>query len=364
MTSSSRSWRQKPASTICYSVFDLPKLETEVAALEKASSVPSFWDDPPNAQRQMQMFSRLQEAIHLWRGLEFQVNGLLELADLAIEAEDEEMAAEIQAESVQVSQKLDREEVQLTLSGPYDDRSAIISIYSGAGGTESQDWAEMLLRMYLRWCETHGRKVDVLDISHGDEVGIRSATMEVSGGYATGYLRGENGVHRLVRISPFDGDHARHTSFARVEVIPAADNDPDIVIRPQDLKADFFRSSGPGGQNVQKVSSAVRLTHLPTGIVVACQNERSQHQNREFAMRILMAKLLERQNTERAEEMARLRGEHLSAEWGNQIRSYVLQPYRMVKDHRTGHETSNTDAVLDGEIDGFLQAYLLSQVGV
>lgn len=311
----------------------------------------------------MQLLARLQEAIHLWRGLEFQVGGLLELMDLAIEAADEEMAEEIRAETVQVSQRLDREELQLTLSGSYDDRSAIVSIHAGAGGTESQDWADMLLRMYLRWCEAHGRKVDLLDVSHGDEVGIRSATVEVGGAYATGYLRGEQGVHRLVRLSPFDGDHARHTSFARVEVIPAADNDPDITIRPQDLKADFFRSSGPGGQNVQKVSSAVRLTHLPTGIVVACQNERSQHQNREFAMRILMARLLERQNAERAEEIARLRGDHVSAEWGNQIRSYVLQPYRMVKDHRTGHETSNTDAVLDGGIDGFLQAYLLSKVG-
>ncbi len=332
-------------------------------ALEKASTVPSFWDDPPSAQRQMQLLSRLQEAIHLWRGLKFQVDGLLELVELAIEADDVEMAAEIQAESQQVSGKLDREELQLTLSGPYDDRPAVVSIHAGAGGVESQDWADMLLRMYLRWCEAHGRKVDLMDVSHGEEVGIRSATMEISGPYATGYLQGENGVHRLVRISPFDGDHARHTSFARVEVIPVADNDPDIVIRPQDLKVDFFRSSGPGGQNVQKVSSAVRLTHLPTGIVVSCQNERSQHQNREYAMRILMARLLEKQNTERAAELARLRGEHMSAEWGNQIRSYVLQPYRMVKDHRTGHETSNTDAVLQGEIDGFLQAYLISKVG-
>ena len=331
--------------------------------MEKASTVPSFWDDPPSAQRQMQLLSRLQEAIHLWRGLKFQVDGLLELVELAIEADDVEMAAEIQAESQQVSGKLDREELQLTLSGPYDDRPAVVSIHAGAGGVESQDWADMLLRMYLRWCEAHGRKVDLMDVSHGEEVGIRSATMEISGPYATGYLQGENGVHRLVRISPFDGDHARHTSFARVEVIPVADNDPDIVIRPQDLKVDFFRSSGPGGQNVQKVSSAVRLTHLPTGIVVSCQNERSQHQNREYAMRILMARLLEKQNTERAAELARLRGEHMSAEWGNQIRSYVLQPYRMVKDHRTGHETSNTDAVLQGEIDGFLQAYLISKVG-
>ena len=228
---------------------------------------------------------------------------------------------------------------------------------------ESQDWAEMLLRMYLRWAEAEGRKAQLLDTSPGDETGLRSATLEVEGNYAYGYLEGERGVHRLVRISPFDASHSRHTSFALVEVLPAAEGDPDIVIRPEELKMDFFRSSGPGGQNVQKVSSAVRLTHLPTGIVVSCQTERSQHQNREYAMRILMARLLERQMAQREQEIAQIKGEHVSAEWGNQIRSYVLHPYRLVKDHRTGYETSNADSVLDGELSDFLRAYLTSKVG-
>ena len=311
----------------------------------------------------MQRLSRLQESSHLWRGFEGRVAGLLELVDLAIEEEDEELGEQIQAEYGEVSQLLEKERLHLTLSGPYDDRPAIISVHAGAGGVDSQDWAEMLLRMYLRWAEAQGRKAQVLDLSHGDEAGIRSATMEIEGPYACGYLHGEKGVHRLVRISPFDSNHARHTSFALIEVMPTAEGDPDIVIRPQDLKADFFRSSGPGGQNVQKVSSAVRLTHLPTGIVVSCQTERSQHQNREYATKILMARLLERQMAERAQEVARMKGDHISAEWGNQIRSYVLHPYRLVKDHRTGHEETNTDAVLDGEIDGLLRAEMLSRVG-
>ena len=299
----------------------------------------------------------------MWRGFQSRIDGLLELVDLAIEEEDDELAGQIQAEAEEVSDTLDREELQLTLSGPYDQRAVIMSIHAGAGGTESQDWVEMLLRMYVRWAEARGGKAQLLDLSPGDEAGIRSTTLEIEGAYAYGYLMGERGVHRLVRLSPFDANHARHTSFALVEVLPAAEGDPDIVIRPQDLKADFFRSSGPGGQNVQKVSSAVRLTHLPTGIVVSCQTERSQHQNRDYAMKILMARLLEKQIAERAQEVAQLKGEHVSAEWGNQIRSYVLHPYRLVKDHRTGHETSNSDAVLDGELDGFLKAYLMSKVG-
>ena len=311
----------------------------------------------------MQLLSHLQETSHLWRGFQGRIDGLLELTDLASEEGDEELAGQIESEADELSEALEKEELELTLSGPYDEREAILSVHAGAGGTESQDWAEMLLRMYLRWAEAQGRKAQLLDVSPGDEAGIRSATMEIGGTYAAGYLEGERGVHRLVRLSPFDANHARHTSFALVEVLPVAEGDPDIVIRPQDLKVDFFRSSGPGGQNVQKVSSAVRLTHVPTGIVVSCQNERSQHQNREYATKILMARLLERQVAERAEEMARLKGEHVPAEWGNQIRSYVLHPYRLVKDHRTGHETSNADVVLDGEIDGFLRAYLMSKVG-
>jgi peptide chain release factor 2 len=221
----------------------------------------------------------------------------------------------------------------------------------------------MLLRMYLRWAETGSYGSQVLDLSYGEEAGVKSVTLEIAGDYAYGYLKAERGVHRLVRLSPFDANHMRHTSFARVEVLPAAEEDPDIIVRPDDLKIEFFRSSGPGGQNVQKVASAVRITHLPTGIVVACQNERSQYQNREFAMKILMAKLLEQQIEQKAEEIARLKGEHISAEWGNQIRSYVLHPYKLVKDHRTGYEITDPDRVLDGGLEDLIHAYLMYTVG-
>ena len=311
----------------------------------------------------MQQLARLKERVELWRELGASTSSLLELTDLALEEEDDSFEEHLRAEAQDISLILDREEFQLTLSGPYDERSAIVSVHAGAGGTESQDWAEMLLRMYLRWAESWTRNTQILNLSHGEEVGVKGVTMEVEGQYAYGYLKAEKGVHRLVRLSPFDANHLRHTSFALVEVIPAAEEDAEINVKPDDLKVEFFRSSGPGGQNVQKVASAVRIIHLATGIVVTCQNERSQHQNREFAMKILMARLLERQLQQRAEETARLKGEHVSAEWGNQIRSYVLHPYKMVKDHRSGHQTSDADKVLDGGLDEFIKAYLMSTVG-
>ena len=303
------------------------------------------------------------EKVELWQGLAARSTSLLELTDLAIEDGDASVEEELRAETEEISVTLEREEFQLTLSGPYDERSAIVSIHAGAGGTDSQDWAGMLLRMYLRWAENWSRKSQILDISHGEEVGVKGVVLEVEGDYAYGYLKAERGVHRLVRLSPFDSNHLRHTSFALVEVLPAAEEDPEIIVRPEDLKIEFFRSSGPGGQNVQKVASAVRITHLATRIIVACQNERSQHQNREFAMRILKARLLERQLQQKAEEVVRLKGEFVSAEWGNQIRSYVLHPYKLVKDHRTGHETSDADGVLDGRLEEFIEAYLMSTVG-
>ncbi len=305
----------------------------------------------------------MKKRVDLWRELEAKSASLLELTDMAMDEADATVEEELRAETEEISLTLEREEFQLTLSGPYDDRSAIVTIHSGAGGTDSQDWAEMLLRMYLRWAETCGAKTQILDLSPGEEVGVKGAVLEVEGDYAYGYLKAERGVHRLVRLSPFDGNHLRHTSFALVEVLPAAEEDPEITVRSEDLRVEFFRSSGPGGQNVQKVASAVRVTHLATGIVVACQNERSQHQNREFAMKILMARLLERQLKQKAEELVRLKGEHVSAEWGNQIRSYVLHPYKLVKDHRTGYETSNADGVLDGGLKEFIEAYLMSTVG-
>ncbi len=311
----------------------------------------------------MQRLARLKDTVETWRGLEKSAGSLLELVELALAEGDDTLEEQLRSECRELSEELERQEFLLTLSGPYDDRPAIVTIQPGAGGTESQDWAEMLLRMYLRWAENQGRVAQVLDTSYGEGAGIKSATLEVGGKYAYGYLKAELGVHRLVRLSPFDPNHLRHTSFAQVETMPVADDEQEVEIKPDDLKMDFFRSSGPGGQNVQKVASAVRLTHLPSGIVVACQNERSQHQNREFAMRILMARLLEKRMEERAQHLALLRGERLATEWGSQIRSYVLHPYKLVKDHRTDHQTTNADAALDGDIDGFIQAYLRSTMG-
>jgi peptide chain release factor 2 len=239
----------------------------------------------------------------------------------------------------------------------------MLAIHAGAGGVESQDWAEMLLRMYLRWAERRGYKAEVLDISPGEEAGIKSAVVEVRGDYSFGYLKSEHGVHRLIRLSPFDADHARHTSFALVELMPEAEADVDVRLSPDDLKIDTFRSSGPGGQHMQKTSSAVRVSHLPTGLTVTCQSERSQHQNKEIALRILRARLLKLELARREEERAKLKGKHIVAGWGNQIRSYILHPYKMVKDHRTAYQTADAEAVLDGELDGFITAYLRAGLG-
>lgn len=337
--------------------------EKSIALLESEAASPGFWDDSRQAQRKMRRLGRLKDTVALWTDLMSRAQNLLDLVDLALEEQDDSLAEQMETEAGELSRILDREEINLTLSGPYDDRSAIVTIQAGAGGTDSQDWAEMLLRMYLRWAETQARPVQVMDLSYGEEAGLRSGTLEVGGDYACGYLSAEGGTHRLVRLSPFDPNHLRHTSFAAVEVIPAAEEGFEVSVRPEDVKMDFFRASGPGGQNVQKVASAVRLTHVPTGIVITCQNERSQHQNREFAMRILRARLLSRQNEERAEELAKLRGERVSPEWGNQIRSYVLHPYKSVKDHRSNHQSPNPERVLNGDIGEFIEAYLLTTVG-
>ena len=311
----------------------------------------------------MRQMGRLRNTVDVWRDLESRSADLLELTDLAIEEEESTFEEQLEADAKVLSDDLAREEVKLTLSGPYDERSVIISIHSGAGGTDSHDWAQMLLQMYVGWAETGKRPVEVMDLSYGEEAGLRSGILEVGGDYAFGYMSAEQGVHRLVRLSPYDPNHLRHTSFANVEIIPAVESESDVDIRPEDVKMDTFRSSGPGGQNVQKVASAVRLTHIPTGIVVSCQTERSQYQNREYAMRIMRARLLKRQDGERAEELARIRGERVNPEWGHQIRSYVLHPYKSVKDHRTNLQSTNPDSVLAGDIDPFIEAFLVHRLG-
>ena len=292
-----------------------------------------------------------------WRNFSRRIQDALELAQL----DDESLRAEMEVEISAIETDLEKRSFTAMLSGKHDHDSAILAIHAGAGGTDSQDWAAMLERMYLRWAESPDFKTDILDITEGEEAGIKSVTIAVEGEYAFGYLRSEKGVHRLVRLSPFDAAHRRHTSFALVEVLPQVSmEEAEIDIEPGDIKMDVYRSSGAGGQNVQKNATAVRITHIPTGIVVTCQNERSQTQNREFAMRILRARLLELKQAEKEEERAVLRGEYTKAEWGSQIRSYVLHPYQMVKDHRTDYETGNAQAVLDGQLDEFIDSYLRS----
>ncbi len=311
----------------------------------------------------MKRHSDARARISTWRVLESKVADLLALVDLAAAEGDDATAADIERDTAVIEQQVDALEFELTFSGPYDDRSAILAIHAGAGGTESQDWAEMLLRMYLRWCEQRRFPAEVIDLMPGEEAGIKSATIGVTGEHAYGYLKSERGVHRLVRLSPFDSENKRHTSFALVEVLPEAGDAAEVKINPDDLRVDVYRASGHGGQNVQKNSTAIRITHLPTGIVVTCQNERSQGRNRESAMRVLEARLLERELEKQEQERARIKGEHVSAGWSNQIRSYVLHPYKMVKDHRTGYETSDAAGVLEGDLDDAIKAYLKTTVG-
>ncbi|MFC2056151.1 peptide chain release factor 2 [Chloroflexota bacterium] len=340
---------------------DVATKEKEINTLEKQSMQPDFWSDQAKAQSVMRQLAEHKKVAERWRGLEKKVADITELTSLA--EEDTSFREEFESEIEAVASHLDALELELAFNSEYDARDAILTIHAGAGGTESQDWAEMLLRMYLRWAERRGYQAEVLDTSPGDEAGIKSVTIGISGDYAFGYLKSEHGVHRLVRLSPFDADHARHTSFVLIEILPEAEADVDVNIEPDDLKVDAFRSSGPGGQHMQKTSSAVRITHLPTNLVVTCQSERSQYQNKEIALKILQSRLLNLELAKRTEERAKLKGARIAAGWGNQIRSYVLHPYRMVKDHRTDYQTSNTEAVLEGELDGFITAYLRSIVG-
>jgi peptide chain release factor 2 len=307
----------------------------------------------------MKELSVLREEVEDWQTLFQRIREALELAQL----EDESLRPELTEEIKAFESELGRRELRAMLSGPHDRGDALLAIHAGAGGTDSQDWADMLQRMYLRWAETKGFDTEILDQSPGEEAGIKSVTIAVNGRYAYGYLKSEKGVHRLVRLSPYDAAHRRHTSFALVEILPTVEDVAEVKINPDDLRIDVYRSAGAGGQNVQKNMTAVRITHLPTGVVVTCQNERSQNQNRENAMRVLRARLLEMLEKEKADELAELRGEYTKAEWGSQIRSYVLHPYQMVKDHRTEHEVGNAQSVLNGNLDSLIEAYLRENVG-
>jgi peptide chain release factor 2 len=323
---------------------------------------PDLWSDQKEAQEATRRLASLQEEVAQWNGLSRRAKELRELFDLAAAEGDEAFLEEIKADIDGIRDDLGRSEFHLVFHGKYDESGALLAIHAGAGGTDSQEWTERLVRMYMMWAGNRGFKARIIDSSLGEEAGFKSVTAEIAGPYAYGYLKAERGVHRLVRLSPFDAAHRRHTSFALVEVLPDIGDAEEIDIDPNDLRIDTFRSSSAGGQHVNKTDSAVRIVHVPTGIVATCQNERSQSQNRVMAMKVLRARLLERQMQEREDEQTRLKGDHVSAEWGNQIRSYVMHPYTMVKDHRTGHERGNVDAVLNGAIDDFIETYLRSTI--
>ena len=330
--------------------------------MEEQSAAPDFWNDPQGAQKVMKDLTARQADVGRWKGIQQRLRDTSELLDLAAEENNAEVIAEVAQETTALEKTLHELELGLLFAGEYDDHNAAFSIHAGAGGTEAQDWAQMLLRMYLRWAESHGYRTEILDETPGEEAGIKSVTVEVSGPLAYGRLKSERGVHRLVRISPFDANKRRHTSFAKVEVMPELENDAEVEINPEDVRIDIYHASGHGGQNVQKVATAVRLTHLPTSIVVTCQNERSQLQNRENAWKVLRARLLEKQIEDQEAARRAIKGENVDAGWGNAFRSYVLHPYQMVKDNRSDYETSRTDLVLDGEIDPLIEAYLKSAV--
>ena len=333
--------------------------EQEIVRLQKRTAASDFWEDAGAAQATMRRLSGLQIEKATWDGLAHRVRDAVEFVLL----EDSSLQSELATETGNLEREIDQLEFQLLLPGRYDRGDAIMAIHAGAGGTDSQDWAEMMARMYLRWAEARGYRTEVIDQLAGDEAGIKRSTIAISGLYAYGYLHCESGVHRLVRLSPFDAAHRRHTSFALVETWPDIGDAVSVTINPGDLQIDTFVASSAGGQHMQKNETAIRITHLPTGTVVSCQNERSQTQNRETALRVLRARLLQLEEEKQRAKIADLRGDHVDAGWGNQIRSYVMQPYQMVKDHRTNWETGDVQAVIDGKLDGFMEAYLRSTMG-
>ncbi len=338
--------------------FDISKLENELQELEKQTSNPSFWDDAKNSSKVLKRITELKNKVNSYKSVESEIKSLEDLNNLLKEESDTELEKELSENVSTVEDEINKLEITTLLSGKYDINNAILTLHPGAGGTEAQDWVQMLYRMYSRWANDNGYKVEELDYLPGDEAGIKSVTFLVSGDYAYGYLKGEQGVHRLIRISPFDAGGRRHTSFASVEVLPEINDDIDIDINPDDLRVDTYRASGAGGQHVNKTSSAIRITHIPTNIVVTCQTERSQIQNRETAMKMLKSKLLHLKEQEHKETIDELKGIQMDIAWGSQIRSYIFCPYTLVKDHRTNYEIGNVEAVMDGDLNGFIDSYL------
>lgn len=339
-------------------LFDVSGLNDQLSDLKKQLEDPAIWQDSRKAQEIGKKIRRIEEKLKRWTEIDQLLNDSIEMANLAEEEGDLSIADDLKAATADILSRAREIELDTLLSGPYDARDAILTLHAGAGGTEAMDWVEMLYRMYSRWAERKGFKVEVLDMLPGDEAGLKSVSMSVKGDYAYGFLKNERGVHRLVRISPFDANARRHTSFASVDVLPEIEEDTEIEINPDELKIDTYRASGAGGQHVNKTDSAVRITHIPTGIVVACQNERSQHSNKLVAMRMLKAKLLALREEQRQKELESLRGPQMEIAWGSQIRSYVFQPYTLVKDHRTGVEIGSIERVMDGDLDEFMYAKL------
>ena len=341
------------------SFFDLPTKESRLRELEELTGSPEFWDNAEKAQETLKEQARIRDSIEAWEKLSLELEDVEVLEELSSEEQDEDAYREATEKLTELTTKVEDLEFKRILGGPDDSRNAIVSINAGAGGTEAQDWADMLLRMYLRYAERSGFATNMIEYQEGDDAGLKSATFMVNGDYAFGYLKGESGVHRLVRISPFDSNKRRHTSFASVFVSPEIDESIEVEVDEKDLRVDTYRASGAGGQHINKTDSAIRITHLPSGVVVSCQNERSQHQNRATAMKILRARLYELEREKQMEKIDELNATKKEIGWGSQIRSYVLHPYRMIKDHRTEHETGNVDPVLDGDLSEFIKNYLV-----